>query len=382
MRRHAAAWQQHQQPVPFGLVQCSTSTKHAQLHRDAIKWKLLELNAPASASIPAQHLWQTSRTSKLGVQATAARKSWFKLNPGLKYNLHNDSTAAQFMQDFYGMEVYAVYQCLPFGVMRADFWRYAVLYAYGGIYADIDVECLRPIQQWLPTNNTFARQDSSAPDKWSSVGDLEYNKLTWDNCSIVIGMENDLHLCQWTLASAPGHPVLRHVITRVVQGAKQGINATYDNVVHQHTGPAVFTVAVADALGLAGHQSAVSIAKAVWTNATIYKRARALGLCIADKSFFAGQNARNLYGSQFFNTTEYPSWLQEHAANKMLMLASSNSKPQSITSDQFLKHRWHQVTLVVVALLVILCGIQLPAVKTKVGGMGIVEQQPPYNNLD
>ena len=34
--------------------------------------------------------------------------------------------------------------------MRADMWRYAILYAFGGIYADIDVLALHPMEQWLP----------------------------------------------------------------------------------------------------------------------------------------------------------------------------------------------------------------------------------------
>ena len=34
----------------------------------------------------------------------------------------------------------AAYRSFPLGVMRADMWRYAVLYDRGGLYADIDVK--------------------------------------------------------------------------------------------------------------------------------------------------------------------------------------------------------------------------------------------------
>jgi mannosyltransferase OCH1-like enzyme len=36
----------------------------------------------------------------------------------------------------------------PIGVMRADFWRYAILYIYGGIYLDIDTQPLLSIEKW------------------------------------------------------------------------------------------------------------------------------------------------------------------------------------------------------------------------------------------
>ena len=38
-------------------------------------------------------------------------------------------------------KVYAIYSTFPIGVMKADFFRYAVLLAHGGIYADVDTAC-------------------------------------------------------------------------------------------------------------------------------------------------------------------------------------------------------------------------------------------------
>jgi len=33
-------------------------------------------------------------------------------------------------------------------VLRSDFWRYLVLAVEGGVYADTDVECMKPIEDW------------------------------------------------------------------------------------------------------------------------------------------------------------------------------------------------------------------------------------------
>ena len=34
-------------------------------------------------------------------------------------------------------------------IQRADVFRYAVVFFFGGFYADIDVICLRPIEEWV-----------------------------------------------------------------------------------------------------------------------------------------------------------------------------------------------------------------------------------------
>ncbi len=35
-----------------------------------------------------------------------------------------------------------MFRAYPLGVMRADFWRYAILFAHGGLYADMDCRCV------------------------------------------------------------------------------------------------------------------------------------------------------------------------------------------------------------------------------------------------
>ena len=37
--------------------------------------------------------------------------------------------------------MYDIYSSFPIGVMKADFFRYAVLLAHGGVYADVDTAC-------------------------------------------------------------------------------------------------------------------------------------------------------------------------------------------------------------------------------------------------
>lgn len=49
-------------------------------------------------------------------------------------------------------------KAVPINAIYADMWRYIVLYKYGGIYLDIDMEFLKPIQEWpgYPWENVSA----------------------------------------------------------------------------------------------------------------------------------------------------------------------------------------------------------------------------------
>lgn len=77
-------------------------------------------------------LWQTFRTSQLPSAAQELVDTWHHKNPGLLMRLHNDTQASRFINRTFSQEVQRVYAGFPLGVMRADMWRYAILYARGG----------------------------------------------------------------------------------------------------------------------------------------------------------------------------------------------------------------------------------------------------------
>ena len=93
-------------------------------------------------------------------------------------------------------------------------FRYAILYVYGGVYADADAECLRPLSSWV--------------DK---------------KCDLIVGLENDIHFCQWTIAAAPRHPFLKELLREIVATVKEGgsVDVSKPHFVHDYTGPGIFT---------------------------------------------------------------------------------------------------------------------------------------------
>jgi hypothetical protein len=53
----------------------------------------------------------------------------------------DDAACAKFIADHFDSAVLDLYLALPLPIMRADFWRVAVIYVHGGIYSDLDVIC-------------------------------------------------------------------------------------------------------------------------------------------------------------------------------------------------------------------------------------------------
>jgi len=76
--------------------------------------------------------------------------SWIKHNPDYFYQLFNDETAREFLRNNYEPQVLMAYLRATHAAQKADLLRLALLYKYGGIYADADDVCLKPLMQWLP----------------------------------------------------------------------------------------------------------------------------------------------------------------------------------------------------------------------------------------
>lgn len=87
-------------------------------------------------------------------------------------------------------------------VLRADLLRYMLMFARGGVYADIDTSALLHVDRWIPEN--LGSQVVNA------VIGIEYDDSTYKM------FVRPISFCQWTLLSKPGHPIFERAINRVV----------------------------------------------------------------------------------------------------------------------------------------------------------------------
>lgn len=93
-------------------------------------------------------IFQTWKTHDLPKQFAYWSGTWKKYNPDYKYVLWDDKENREFVVKYFDwfLETYDSYDA---GIKRADAIRYMFLYRHGGIYADLDFECLKPFDELL-----------------------------------------------------------------------------------------------------------------------------------------------------------------------------------------------------------------------------------------
>jgi len=140
-----------------------------------------------------------------------AMKSWhIKLN-SFNYYFYSDKMCDAFMKENFDEKINKAYSILPMGVMKADLWRYCIIYKYGGIYADTDTIC--NINPNIFINDSYI---TVAPEP-------EHN-----------------YFCQWTFAAPANSPILKSVIDLSVERILN-TDIKGEHIIHYLTGPACFT---------------------------------------------------------------------------------------------------------------------------------------------
>ena len=135
------------------------------------------------------------------------------------------------------------YKSLTAKIIKADLLRYLILYNEGGVYADIDVEALKPVDEWIPPH--FDKADLDL------VISVEIDEPTYANHSI-LGPKSQ-SFCQWTIMSKPRNPAILGIINNVINWLTEvaraqnvhvaEIQLNFDDVL-SGTGPSAFTTAM------------------------------------------------------------------------------------------------------------------------------------------
>lgn len=136
-------------------------------------------------------------------------------------------------------EVVEAYNALPQPVLKADFFRYLILFARGGVYSDIDTEALRPIHEWVP--DTFGVDAQGL-----TVGiEADPDRPDWAKW-----YARRIQFCQWTIRAKPGHPALLEAVARITELTRKKKKANLLSIqttsVMEWTGPGVWTDALMD----------------------------------------------------------------------------------------------------------------------------------------
>jgi len=136
-----------------------------------------------------------------------------KINSDYTYHLYDDDEMDDFVNENFKGEIADCYNKINIIVAKVDFWRYLVLYKFGGVYLDMDSSIEKPL-----------------------------NDLIRDHDEAIITAEGNPGLyVQWALIFSKQHPILKKTIDLIVNNIK---NNRYPNDIHKMTGPTVYTRAI------------------------------------------------------------------------------------------------------------------------------------------
>lgn len=135
------------------------------------------------------NLFQTWKTDKSGMPHHMLKNltNTITKSNNYQYFLYDNNDCEKFLEEEFGSEMAYYFHNEKTGCLKADLWRLCILYVFGGIYLDIDIELLEPLDTIIPTdadfgsvlsdNNTIFQAVLFAKPKCSIIGETINNTL-------------------------------------------------------------------------------------------------------------------------------------------------------------------------------------------------------------
>ena len=119
-------------------------------------------NFKPTKTIP-RNIFQTWKTTDLPETCKPFQHSLISKNQSFSYYVYDDVMVEKFMKS---LPWYGFYKKLLYRIQQIDFFRYCLLYVHGGVYFDIDVECVQSLE---PDWNSFPLDKITVGEeyKWS-----------------------------------------------------------------------------------------------------------------------------------------------------------------------------------------------------------------------
>ena len=159
---------------------------------------------------------QMWKTSDVPSTWRALAESWKRHHPDWEYRLWTDEDCRRLVVERYP-SLLPVYDAYSYNIQRADAARYLILHAMGGVYADLDMECLKPLATLLESHAFVAALEPACHEK--NLGEKNV-------------------ACNAFMASVPGHRLLATIADDL---AKTRPVITLHREVLNTTGPLMLT---------------------------------------------------------------------------------------------------------------------------------------------
>ncbi|KAI5461956.1 family 32 glycosyltransferase [Mariannaea sp. PMI_226] len=264
-------------------------------------------------------IWQTWKANPFNFEErdSTNAKTWLEKNPEMRYEVLTDANEFAYIEEYFGPkgfnrpDIIDFYHTINLPIIKADLLRYMIMYAEGGVYADIDVEALKPVNRFIP-------ERYSEKDIDMIVG-IEIDQPAFKNHPIL--GKKSMSFCQWTFISRPHQPVMLRLIENIMAWLKgvakeqkvplSKVELDFDQVI-TGTGPSAFTIALLEEMNKRTKGSKVS-----WDMFHNMDESKVVGrvLVLDVEAFCAGQghsdsgnhNARGALVKHHYHASNWPS---------------------------------------------------------------------------
>ncbi|KAI0381237.1 glycosyltransferase family 32 protein [Hypomontagnella monticulosa] len=276
------------------------------------------ISLESSRSFP-KKIWQTWKVDPFAFEQRdfITARSWTSKNPSFRYEVLTDNNDLSYIEQHFGpegfnrMDIVDLYRSVNATIIKADLLRYLIVYAEGGIYADIDVEALRPVSKFIPE-----RYDE---EEISMVIGVEIDQPQFKDHKILGGKSQSF--CQWTFMAKPRNPVMLRLVenikdwlTDIAKKQNVGIGEVvldFDQVI-SGTGPSAFTAAILEEMNRRSNGAVIT-----WDDFHDLGESKVVGgiLVLDIEAFAAGQghsdsgnhNARGALVKHHYHASNWPS---------------------------------------------------------------------------
>ena len=145
-------------------------------------------------------------------------KSWLNIHPTWQHWFWSEGQARRLIGRKYPQYL-DLYDQYPYKINRADVRRYFIMYEYGGVYADLDVESLRPLDELLELYPCVIAQEP-----------LVHQVLLYANNASNFAMPA-------LIACRPQHPFLKLLIDELSHYISLAWTLAWNDNILQSTGP-------------------------------------------------------------------------------------------------------------------------------------------------
>lgn len=182
-------------------------------------------------------VYQTWETRQLTRRLHKSVSTFRGLNPELSFSLFDASSRDDYMRSHWGnREIYKTYKDALFGPLKADIFRYCILYERGGFYFDISKGVDKPIKGFINADSRELLSFEGNPNE-TPIPSRIAARL---RCP-------DRRVAQWGFGFAPKHLILENQIRRIEQTQEEFRNRSFLSpklAILELSGPISFTDSV------------------------------------------------------------------------------------------------------------------------------------------